>query len=479
MASNFDFIKAYDENFPTEKLYEFECKLQISMKSAGASMREFLDEFYQYCLEKLGLWDDYNTYLAENGREDNLGNGLFFLTKNRYITDYPISTEYKKGGVFKTRFAEGYKFDKEKLYVLFYLRSFGNKFHHGKKLIKKENDPEYVIDYFHILDCAFQLHKYICKFLGASGIPYFNIEKAPIENKDAEYRFEIIRKKPVMYSRNFTNCRFEYEAMYYRSTNSPRYAILQFFPKDDGMSRTAQKRSTTAYNENDSIIFGRGIKDIFTVAGTESDSEYYILAHIFAKEPKPLTEELLKKMSVSERLDVALRIAEIIRELHNGDEVRIYHRLLNYGCIYLCENHAGARWYPAITNFFFAKMDTADQDTSLDREQKKKILSVKDRTVSKYIPIEWFNVASEQGAPIDIYSLGMLFFDILCARFCDFIVIDSKSIGDYFPRMKNELISAGIADTRLHKLIFDMLSLSMRRPDAATVCQRLREIINS
>ncbi len=460
MKSNFDFLKNYNAQALLEHLYKFEQNLWLDPYASGDALRFAVEAFAAYVLQQ-------NKSIIP--KSDDLAGSLEVLSRERKIFDFAISFDYKNNNRLESRFIKkGYLENRAKLFFLTYLRTFGNSFHHNRK--ENSNDPIYVCNFYHMLDCAKQLHKYLQKHFNINPIKPFNINIVPIVNKSEEYYFEIISENKNDINKLFTSCSHEYNAMYYKGSNTPRYAVLQLFEKENKtMSKKALERCVTTYNENSNNTFGEAIKDIKALSYTVKDDGYYILAYIFKKEPQVMSEKLLQTLNFEERLDICKKIAEIICNLHNGDEVKIYHRLLNFNCIYLCQDIDGAKWYPAVTKLNFAKMDTAYQATALDNDKKETIVAIKNLKLTKYIPEEWFSVASEEGEFIDIYSLGVLFYDILTATFADSIPSPDS------PQFKENLVNAGLNNEDIINMMISMLGIMYCRPTAKEVCEILNK----
>lgn len=476
-TSNFEFMK-----FHGAKLYnslkDFEGKIILEPFEAGEKLRVSLEMFAVAVIEEKRLKESYNSYLKNNDRTDNLATKLRFLEENRVLPNYEISTEYMYDGKKTTRFLKKDYYRGGRFTILYYLRTFGNQFHHAESGDFNSTNARYVCNYYHMLDCAILLYEYLLEYYKVSSNPSFDIKKVPIVLANEQSRFEITGEIKSRANIILTNCKSEYTAKYYSSDDNDTsyYAILQFFSKKDkSVSPALMSRCAKTYSVTRRSLFGEAIREIKVVSSLSAESDFYILAYIFEQEAQPLSEKLLKQIPIKERLNICYGIAAIMCDLHSA-KPPIYHRLLNYSCIYLCKNDIeDDAWQPAIIKFNVAKINKDSVQTVVQDATKKSISAIKENALAKYIPEDWESNASEHGDEIDVYSLGMLFYDILCAEFDSEIA--RGSIDDHRDRIEQRLTAAG-ADDDTVLLILDMIDTGFFRIKLNDAIKTLDDIIS-
>ena len=189
-------------------------------------------------------------------------------------------------------------------------------------------------------------------------------------------------------------------------------------------------------------------------------SDFSIIVYEFPNKPERL-EDILPQLQPQERLNLCRDLADCFRELHAGDSP-LYHRLLTYESIYICDfgKNGAHRWAPYI-KFDFGKITVADDDLTVMQEAMTAKEKIAEQKIEKYILQSAWN--QKQWDIVDLYSLAVLFGDILCGTIArtpanDEDIEDAgydEEIGEMIEDMKVGSIS--IADA------FEILDLYRRR----------------
>ena len=147
--------------------------------------------------------------------------------------------------------------------------------------------------------------------------------------------------------------------------------------------------------------------EISTIENTKSS--FYIVAYHFEETPQPLSSELLKTFDMKSRLFICKELARYLAVLH---PVKVYQRLLSYESVYICDCSAhGKGLRPYLVKFDFAKIESRDGEMLTIHKQAleaKEVIPF--NRIKKYIADDWEDGNWEKA---DIYSLGVLFCDIL------------------------------------------------------------------
>ncbi len=225
--------------------------------------------------------------------------------------------------------------------------------------------------------------------------------------------------------------------------NIAYYVILRLYDKNDVNNNFLLRNSDVFTEASREAISGipEGMTSFQTIAGLDNTaSSFYITAHLFRYEPLPLSSELLKNISIQQRVRLCLDIASCFNNLHNASEP-IYHRMLTYDSIVVC-NFKNVL-IPYVIKFDYGKMSDEDQYKTVFKETKRaEQYILKDQSLTKYLAPEWNTISDSSTvdwSKIDIYSLGVLFSDILAGRF------DSNLIS--FEELEDLDLSDNLLDT--------------------------------
>ena len=142
---------------------------------------------------------------------------------------------------------------------------------------------------------------------------------------------------------------------------------------------------------------------------SSSHSDFYIVKYKFNQIPCSLNKTLSQKLPLERKIKLCKDIAVQLNEYH---KVGVFHRNLNYNSIAICEDDKGDL-RPAIIKLEYAKSINSSY-TALPRwkervTEERSLLKYEDR----HLAVLTQEPTSEDWKKADIFSLGVLFGDIL------------------------------------------------------------------
>lgn len=271
-----------------------------------------------------------------------------------------------------------------------------------------------------------------------------------------------------------SKCQIEFKAHFDRSGSrgGTQYALIRQYDKNDVDEKdmTFLLRNVDTMQKTQDELVNSFLPCMITpieISTFENlNSPFYIVAYHFQEEPHALSTELLEKLDVKTRLSICTELARGIAELH---QMGIFQRLLSYVSVYVCDySSRGQGWRPHLVKFDFAKLTSSgkgdDMATVKDQVEDAK-RQISRESLRKYIPeLDW---KGELWEKVDVYSLGVLFCDILSGvlnKNYDAMIKSVKAM------QKEQLIS-----NNLFNCLGAMISrAALKRPTASEV-QRVLE----
>lgn len=485
MRSNFQFMESID---PTlyDKLVIAEKALYTSRKLTGHALRRFWEKFTADLLVSYGIYNDLSASLQ--GKAPTLGERMDFFTKphpalrtrsgyyfkleelnRKRENKIPVFCDAPIDATITSRHVSGRPsryYDKTRktqypISLLYFLRQYCNDCTHEETDIQP---PVFDVNFVQTLDYMTQLHKFLRKFYGLAPAPYD--EKIIIFNK-----FEVIGVNSSPDDGFRTGCIKECTALYYPTTGFSKTlpAIIRFFPKKD-QDRDFASRSAGVNSLLDKNACGKGLRNIIELADMDSDSEFYIIAYVFENEASALSNELLRNTPYTTRLVWCKEIAAIVNNLHTNDP-KIFHRLINHNSIYLVKSRDGDI-HPSLIKMSFAKIIDAGAPTVFGITMSAaKQIKQRQSAEMKYLSGEFSNcpahnpentaLVERHWEKVDIFALGILLSDILCA--------DISTV----PHSKEALQSAGASEAVCDIILRCREDRPDSRPTASEVLDKL------
>ena len=411
---NFGFIYILNHEL-YEELHSAEMYCRLDFNRCGQYCRSALEIFINSALDKYGLTASCSG--AELYRKiDNLRSEIFlrnegFLEANESIADKFILPPL--GNV---------NFDREdntgsSMDYWDYLRRYGNR---GSHVEVKPSDPKQ--SYKNSVRCLKGFHLALKRYyrLIFPNLGAFDENKMPI----GEY---IVYESYIPSDKDRSKCEREFLA-YTRDDIGDKnfYAILRQYNKQD-VGDVFMLRNQKCFSEAAKMSLNsvpEGMTRLRELIPKDSDnSSFYIISYIFNQEPFPLTDQILSSMDLNQRIKLCARIVNCLENLHTSP-VPIFHRMLNYECVYVCEIRG--EWIPYIIKFDYAKIVSEKPVGTVFKNAVKAKEKMNERKLNKYLPLEWDRIKPDAGdrewSKVDIYSLGILCSDILLGRLAEKIV---------------------------------------------------------
>lgn len=486
MAGNFDFVKKYNNSL-YGKLYNAESVLKTDYAEAGANLRSALERFVNGVIEKYRLNDAINSYcqyISDKEGKRVAPNSLFgrirFLTdfnqirrlnikgirclecrykpaKQPNFVNYRVSAKYRnsKGEEVYRKIEEG---DDRDIDPFTFVRWVGNVFSHDSLEV---DEPMVKATYENVLE-AFRVMYYIL-----SSYYRENANKGYDENRVPLKGYDIIASY-VPSDSETTGCVVEHTAkiLVSKMNNIWKWLVIREYNKSDVDEHFILRGYDAIATINDTLFHvPTATVETRKITDFDSDSPYYIIAYVFKREPQKLGN-IISKISFENRYEMCLQIAKYFEQLYSLEEP-IYHRMLSHNSIYGLDcNDVGIGWIPSVFKFNFSKMTMLKGNyTVYDRalQASKKIEAAKEQ---KYLAPEWSTAnADTKWEKIDIFSLGVLFCDILCGEILpDFNAV--KAAG-------KRLVMQGVNDEVITIIGKMMSSIIDDRPNITTIVETL------
>ncbi len=409
MIGNFAFMYHINKDL-YEKLYSAEKQARTNFRNSGHECREALEILIKIILNRHNL-SNACKMMDLRTKIDSLRNETFlrsagYLRNNERLVNKPIlpdlgrvTYKYKNGRVETADYWD-------------FMRRYGNTCSHADP---RPSDVK--LSYENTIKCLKGLFLLLKKYYQSqvpNSVGNFDENLMPIE----EY---CVYDSYIPADSGRSKCLREFLA-YIRDENGEKsfYAILRLYNKADS-SETFMLRNQKCFTEAAKLSMS-SVPDGMTrtrelIPKDSANSTFYIISYIFNQKPYPLTESLLQGMTLGQRVKLCSRIVNCLDNLHTSP-IPIFHRMLNYESVFACEIRG--EWIPYIIKFDYAKILTEGPIGTVYTNAVKAKERIKEEKLNKYLPPEWDALSQEAGdkewAKVDIYSLGILFADILAGK---------------------------------------------------------------
>lgn len=353
---------------------------------------------------------------------------------------------------------------KKSLDVYTFLRRYGNSNSH----IEKQNFIK--MTYPTSIKALKGFHSILFALCKQNGLPTtsFNENRMPIKGQEHTYIIDEYKAPPT--DAPMSRCQIEFLAHFNRSGSraGTQYALIRQYDKKDVDTTFLLRNVDTVQKTQDELIDALPpcmVRPVEISPIENQSSPFYIIAYHFREKPHALSDELLQSLDRKSRLFICEELARCMADLH---QMGIYHRLLSHASVYICDYSAWGRgWMPHLVKFDFAKLVAKDEKDALEtvKEQTKEAKEkIKDGSIKKYIPEDW---SLEDWEKVDVYSLGILFCDILSGTI-------SPDYNSMIKSMKQLKKSKEISDEFLN-LIGTMINRAIsKRPSMSEVYKSLQ-----
>lgn len=475
MKSNFSFMKNID-NETFEILLDVEKRAKIEPYHIGNPIRQVLEHLCTIQIEKYDLVEEILEEcqgkippLFEQLRLLRDRNGFLLKVRSNPGREniepmpcFKVNLEYRdETGKMQSRFKEPDRIKENEKNTFqwadAFLRQVGNDFSHYKnpfiKRVFKKN-------YENVIYALKTLQKYVKLFFGIDerSVPPFNEDIMPVDN------YEIISAK-IPADTERTSCEKEYIARRYEDMKkeSVGYSVIRQYPRTDKKA-VFLRRAPDVYLAGDNC--GALLNKVTIISeGGDNDNPFYLVAYDFRREAFELNTPFLSSLKPSERLSLCLEYAKNMALFHNNS-TPIYHRVFSSGCAYYSDERKSGRGIgTAIIKFEYAKIADNQTETVIGPSPQAEMFTNKDD--KRYIAKEWNELKEptlKDWAKVDIYSLGILFCDILMGKIGGYQFPELRRFPEY---------------TKILPLISKMISLKDSRPDINSVIDYLEKEVVS
>lgn len=473
MRSNFSFVKKVDEKC-YEKLLEIERKVKIDSTFAGERIRSVLEYLVEYKQNEYGLFDYVKELRCKGHRTGELAANIYILRDGeKKIYNYILhkcNKTYVPLPSFKIGCVLGCKKSSlpdlesgvdvqngiENEYADNFLRQLGNKYKHIEKL---NTDIKYKTNYKNVICALKVLQEYVRIFynIDKSKVDAFSEDIMPIDNYEIE-------KEYVPSDKIRTGCDRELIAKRYEpmANEFVGYSLVRQYEYEVDNS-VLLRRATDVFRMGDNC--GDLLEKVVILSdGNKYKSPFFLVAYDFKTKAMALSTEFISSLSFGERVSLCRSYAKTLSYFHNN-EPPIYHRFLSYKSAYYADERDKGfnKIRTALVKFEHAKI-AANVPTVFKTVMYGEYTTQNDE--QRYIASEWNDLKkpdNKEWENIDIFSLGMLFTDILMGKIGGYDKAEVDSNPDIRPFAG--LISAMTGDAE-------------KRPDINSVIKQIGEIVN-
>ena len=402
MSGNFDFLKdinssAYNHIISAEKQVVTNFDICNDVRNAMELLvQQFIDENDKNGVIRIPI---------KNGGQ-SLSDKIYFfrnekLCKSKGITPLPklayVRFEAKKKKDVKIIITE----EKD---IYFFLRKFGNSGSHPEELL----DYVVVLSYEMAIKALEKFHIMARTMFNCKGVAPFKEELIPVGD------YKVINSS-IPVDAPYTYCKRQIEAYSDNDSLAKQYSIINIYNKNnlnvDFLKRNAEVITKILDSNPEPPL---AVVRMNVLASMDAPkTPFYIVAYNFnTRHPVRCSSEILKKITLKNRLEICCYIAEGLAALHSEG---VYHRFLSYDSIFFTDwTDRNRGWIPGILGFNFAKIIDST-NTILPETIKAYNAFKKMPRRAKYLPgLE--ELASSDWEKIDVWAAGMLFGDILSGQ---------------------------------------------------------------
>lgn len=473
MKSNYSFLENIDSELFL-KILKVEKRAKTNPYEIGNSLRHVLEYLCNKKIVRYNLKDEMLAVCAPNipslfDQMRLLRDNKDFLPRVRSISGnedikplpcFNVRLTYKdKSGNILSRFdkpdAISEKDRAKYSWADNFLRQICNDYSHEDNIFLEK---VFAKRYENVIYALRVLQDYIIKYydLDRNKIPFFNEDWMPISD------YEITGVK-IPLDKDRTSCEKEYTAKRYEDyrDDTVGYSVIRQYPRLNSRANFL-RRAPDVYLAKDNM---RSLLKKVTIIseGGNNDRPFYLVAYDFSNEAYKLNTKLLSSLDFSEKVNLCLSYAKNMADFHKNS-TPIYHRVFSSDCAYYSdERNGGGKISTAIIKFEYAKIDD-DKTLTVIGTKPKNMFSEKEDL--RYIAPEWSSLTDPTAtdwARVDVYSLGILFCDIMMGSIGEYQMNKLGQMPDIKPMMP---------------LLSSMCGIAKGRPDIDYVCSFLEEMIN-
>ncbi len=400
----FDFVKEFDEELYLH-INAAEKNSRLEIDTACSDLRKALERFEDMIMQANGLTLkelEHDPFAQEKKEKDGKVDmsSLWIRTellKRRNLL--PLSNYHATILCVNGRDSKMEAYD--------VLRKVGNSGSHEENKDPKPKDAQ--LTFPNLVAGLNMFHQILTK--------YFKVKRPRFNENIMRIGDYIVYNRPYEPTdRTRSLCQREYPVMRrIGQTDKYEYGIIRQYDVNDIDDNFLSRNSDSVALVNAFSAYGRNtglIKEVRCL-DYKAPTPFRMVVYTFVKKPYPLTE-MLDKLDMFQRVTICKDLVDCFAFLH-ALQPAIYHRLLTYESIYICDYGREEKHdYRPFVKFDFAKINVGDPSLTVMAYADKAHENLTSASLTKYINNDFWN-RSEWEA-VDSYALGVLFGDILCGR---------------------------------------------------------------
>lgn len=400
----FDFVKEFDTELYTY-INAAEKNARLKIDSACNDLRKALERFVKIIMQANGLTEkelEQDPFAQEKKKKDGKVDMSSLWIKTELLKRrnlLPLSNYHDTILCIDGR--------ERKMEAYDMMRKVGNSGSHDEDRGIKPNDAQ--LTFPNLIAGLGMFHQILLK--------YFKVKASRFnENvlRIGDYAVYDRPYEPADKARSL--CQREYPVRRrIGNINEYEYGIIRQYGVNDIAENFLSRNSDSLSLVNAFSAYGRNtglIKEVHCL-DSKAPTPFRMVVYIFVKKPYLLTE-MLDQLDMFQRVTICNDLVDCFAYLH-ALHPAIYHRLLTYESIYICDYGREEKHdYRPFVKFDFAKIDMGDPSLTVMAYADKAHESLASDGLTKYINNDFWN-RSEWEA-VDSYALGVLFGDILCGR---------------------------------------------------------------